>query len=299
MIAIPFVRWAGIDIAPPESQSKPRRIYDHELVYVLSGAGRVSCEDREYFASTDSCFFHLPRVVHSSSNPHSAPWVTLGIHFDWKIEPDASRFSAFRADDGRTRPDETLFREPTFIDGWDANATPVLDLGGRPAVRNFLEDAVTAYSHGDKFSRTQAGGLLAAALCQLGREAGLLAQSDQHSFVGPDARRRLNDARWLLEQVGGEMLTVAQVAARVGWSADYLGSMVKAEFGMSPRRMQSEARLQNARELLRNGEAVAEVARRCGFADTSHLARAFRKHSGLTPREYSAIAGRDKRSAKN
>jgi AraC-like DNA-binding protein len=299
MTAIPFVRWAGIDIAPPESQSTTRRIYDHEIVYVLSGAGQVCWGERKCSAGADSCFFHLPRVAHSSSNPHSTPWVTLGIHFDWQIEPDAARFSAFRANDGRTRPDETLFREPRLIDGWDSGLRPVLDLRGRPAVRNFLEDAVTAYSHGDKFSRTQAGGSLVAALCQLGREAGLLAQNDQQSFVGPDARRRLNDARWLLEQVGGEMLTVAQVAARVGWSADYLGSMVKAEFGMSPRRLQTEARLQKARELLRDGQAVSEVAWRCGFSDTSHLARAFRKHSGLTPREYSSIAGRDKRKGRH
>jgi len=155
-----------------------------------------------------------------------------------------------------------------------------------------LEEVVTAASRRDENSLTQAGGLLIAAICQIQREVHLLATSQNSPAIGPDAQRRLIDARQLLEQVSEEMMTVAQIASRIGWSSDYLSFMAREAWSVSPRAVQMDARLRRARELLRDGIAVSEVARLCGFADTSHLGRAFRKGSGLTPREYSALAAR-------
>lgn len=296
MREIPYVRWAGVDIALAGGAMASRRLYDHEIVYVLSGAGSVVWGEHEYSSShaaaADSCFFHLPRMSHTSSNAHDIPWVTLGVHFDWCRESDVECFPTFRADDMRGPTDATLFRAPQAIAGWDTAAQPILDLRGRPMVRHFLEEVVTAFARGDENARSQAGGLLFAAICQIQREVRLFQSGCDSGVIGPDAQRRLNDARWLLEQVGPKMTTVADVAARVGWSADYLSFMVKTAFGVLPRQLRMNARLTHARRLLREGESVAEVARQCGFADTSHLARAFGKDSGLTPREYSALAGR-------
>ena len=169
---------------------------------------------------------------------------------------------------------------------------PVLNFHTRPTVRHFLEEVVTAAARWDENSRFQAGGLLVAAICQIQREVQLLASFQHSPAIGPDAQRRLIDARYSLENVSQDIPTVAHIAARIGWSADYLSFMAREAWGISPRRLQMDARLRRARELLREGIAVSEVARLCGFDDTSHLGRAFRKDSGLTPREYSALSAR-------
>lgn len=289
---LPYVRWAGIDIFQPHRAMTTRRLYDHEIVYTLSGEGFIIYDGVQHFAGIDHCFFNCPRVPHSSSNQSEQPWVTIGIHFDWHYSPDVAQFPSFRADDGSSPTDESLFRAPELIEGWNPETQPVLDLRGRPAVRHYLEEVITAFSRRDHNSHAQAGGLLVAAICQIEREARLLTCTYNSAAVGPDAQRRLNDARDFLEKVGEEMLTVAQIASRIGWSSDYLSFMAREAWGVSPRAVQMEARLRRARELLRDGVAVSEVARLCGFADTSHLGRAFRKESGLTPREYSALAAR-------
>jgi len=286
---LPYVRWAGIDISPPHQMMPTRRLYDHEIIYTLSGEGFVIYDDDKHFAGTDHCFFNRPRIPHSSCNESDLPWVTIGVHFDWRHLPDIAGFPSFRADDGTALTDESLFRATETIEGWNTETQPVLDLRGRPAVQHFLEEVVTAFSRLDENSRAQAGGLLVAAICQIEREVRLLSSTKSSNAIGPDAQRRLNDARHLLEQVGEEMMSISQVATRIGWSADYLSFMAKEAWGISPSRLQMDARLTRARELLRQGIAVAEVARQCGFADTSHLGRAFRKDSGLTPREYSAL----------
>jgi AraC-like DNA-binding protein len=288
---LPYVRWAGVDIAMPHVVTGPRRLYDHELVYTLSGSGCVVVEQQKYSVGADHCFFLQPCQRHSAYNDNDESWVTIGVHFDWRCEPDVEKFVSFRADDGRTPRDVTLFRTPHPIPHWNLQDRPILDLRGRPLVRHFLEEVVTAFSRGDENSRDQAGGLLFAAICQLQREARLLQSGSEPGVIGPDAQRRLLDARWMLEQVAPKMPSVSEVAARVGWSADYLAFMVKTAFGVSPRAMRMNARLARARQLLREGTAVSDVARECGFSDTSHLARAFRKESGLTPREYSVLAG--------
>jgi len=288
-MTIPYVRWAGLTFDLPQTSLPPRRLYDHEINYVLSGAGTCCFGGREHAAPTDACFFVQPRVTHSWSNTGEVAWVTLGVHFDWQHAPDAEKFSSFRADDGRKPTDETLFRTPQEISGWDHRAHPILDLQGRFLVRHFLEEVVDAFARDDEYSREQAGALLAAAILQIQREARLLGDGGT-SRVGPDAQRRLASARRFLEAVTPHMPSVAEVAARVGWSADYLAVMARSAWGISPRRVQIAARLRHARQLLREGTPVGVVARQCGFADTSHLARAFRKDSGLSPREYSALS---------
>lgn len=289
--AIPYVRWAGVSIAAPGDAVPTRRLYDHEITCVLSGEGEVVFEELVYAAGPDCCFFTPPRVAHSQRNTGDVPWVTLGVHFDWNRD-DIVRYRDFRAVDGNSPLDETLFRETKGIPGWDYRNRPVLNMSGRPLTRHFLEETQTAYVRWDSLSRLQAGTLLLAAIFQIQRELGLMADGRSTRIVGPDAQRRLNDARWLLEQIGSEALSVAEVAARVDWSVDYLGYMARKAWGVSPRRIQTDARLRRSRELLAEGLSVAEVARLCGFADTSHLARAFRKDGGLTPREYSALAAR-------
>ena len=56
-----------------------------------------------------------------------------------------------------------------------------------------------------------------------------------------------------------------------------------ARFGTAPHRQLVQLRLSEARRLLRDGEAPAEVAAACGFADQSHLTRWFRRAYGLPP----------------
>lgn len=61
--------------------------------------------------------------------------------------------------------------------------------------------------------------------------------------------------------------------------------------GMAPHQYQKLLRLQAARRLLETGETVRSAASSTGFADASHLTRAFREWLGVSPGQWALAAG--------
>jgi AraC-like DNA-binding protein/mannose-6-phosphate isomerase-like protein (cupin superfamily) len=79
---------------------------------------------------------------------------------------------------------------------------------------------------------------------------------------------------------------VSRAAARAGMSREGFSRMFARHHGMPPHAFWLMARLNHARELLRAGEGIAEVAAKAGFTDQSHLGRWFRRAFGVTPGRY-------------
>ncbi len=93
----------------------------------------------------------------------------------------------------------------------------------------------------------------------------------------PGLGRVLLDRMPMLETVGSQ-----RMASMSGVSARHLRRLFRAEFGAGPKQVQRITRLRRAIELLRrDGDAVAGVAARCGYADQAHLAADFRDMIGL------------------
>ena len=81
---------------------------------------------------------------------------------------------------------------------------------------------------------------------------------------------------------------IGQVARRAGMSREGFSRRFAKRFGMPPHAYWLAGRLNQARRLLREGEALAAVAAETGFADQSHFGRWFRRAFGVTPGRYRA-----------
>lgn len=66
----------------------------------------------------------------------------------------------------------------------------------------------------------------------------------------------------------------------------YLARSFQQEFGLPPHAYQIQARLRVAKQLLRKGVRISEVAQECGFHDQSHLHRHFKRALGVTPKQF-------------
>lgn len=62
----------------------------------------------------------------------------------------------------------------------------------------------------------------------------------------------------------------------------------KHRFGMTPFQYLLTVRVMKARDMLRKGYGLAEVATATGFSDQSHLSRSFKSVLGVTPGRYSS-----------
>ncbi|RCV89551.1 AraC family transcriptional regulator [Billgrantia montanilacus] len=77
---------------------------------------------------------------------------------------------------------------------------------------------------------------------------------------------------------------VADMAGRCHLAEAVFARQFRALTGLSPHEWLVQQRLARARELLRVGNAsLTEVAQACGFADSAHFSRSFRRRHGVSP----------------
>ena len=83
-------------------------------------------------------------------------------------------------------------------------------------------------------------------------------------------------------------ISLAELAAFAGVSRFQLLRGFAREFGLTPHAYVMQERVRLARRRLRAGQSIAEAALDAGFADQSHMTRAFVRQLGVTPGRYRA-----------
>jgi len=86
----------------------------------------------------------------------------------------------------------------------------------------------------------------------------------------------------------GGRVTVADLAAEVGWSGRHLTDRFRAEVGLRPKEAARVARFDRARRRLRPGTRLADLAAQSGYFDQAHLAREFQALAGCAPSQWLA-----------
>jgi AraC family transcriptional regulator len=98
-------------------------------------------------------------------------------------------------------------------------------------------------------------------------------------------------ARWqtkltveYIEEKLGSKLTIQQLAELLAFSKGHFSRAFKRTFGIPPMAYVFERRVQHAKSMIRGTrDQLTEIALCCGFADQSHLNRAFRRMVGMSP----------------
>ncbi|WP_248738969.1 helix-turn-helix transcriptional regulator [Pseudomonas sp. MWU12-2029] len=97
---------------------------------------------------------------------------------------------------------------------------------------------------------------------------------------------KLECAADFIRQHCTDLLSLDDICAAAELSASYLIRAFKQHFGMTPHAFLVNQRIQFARECLRRGQLIADVALEAGFADQAHFQRAFKQHLAATPGQY-------------
>ena len=107
------------------------------------------------------------------------------------------------------------------------------------------------------------------------------------------AGQPLREPNFKLERAAGyirehctDLLSLDDICAAAQLSASYLIRAFKQHYGMTPHAFLVNQRIQFARERLRSGQLIADVALEAGFADQAHFQRAFKQHLAATPGQY-------------
>jgi len=112
-----------------------------------------------------------------------------------------------------------------------------------------------------------------------------VARRQTRSRVRSGPPETLLKLRTYLEVHSAEPLRLGELAERVSLSPQYLCSLFKRHFGVSPIDYVIRQRLQRAQYLLRNQNlAVGEVGRLVGYEDIFQFSKLFKKRFGESPR---------------
>lgn len=150
------------------------------------------------------------------------------------------------------------------------------DLGPLETLARLLVDELDGPTRPAIYAESLVGSIL----------AGLLDLSGGHDgqVSGRLTPVQMDRLQALAQERGSAKLSVAEMAASVGLSESWFGTVFKQTTGKSPLQWQIERRIEVARTLLVDSDmTVAAIAARLGFSDQAHLTKAFRQASGDTP----------------
>ena len=92
------------------------------------------------------------------------------------------------------------------------------------------------------------------------------------------------------EHYGESTLSLAEVASHIGMSPTWFSTLFKEKSGCNFKEYVDLIRLEKAKELLENSEMkIEKVAERVGYNSSYSFARFFKKHMGVSPKEYRDI----------
>lgn len=98
---------------------------------------------------------------------------------------------------------------------------------------------------------------------------------------------RVVEAAETIRERCAQPLSIAELARAAGLSTRQFSRRFGEVFGVSPREFLIKSRIQLACRKLQQPDAdLADVAHEVGFYDQSNLGRHFKKHTGITPRQY-------------
>ncbi|MBC7320868.1 PocR ligand-binding domain-containing protein [bacterium] len=91
----------------------------------------------------------------------------------------------------------------------------------------------------------------------------------------------------IIKQRSTKGLSLEEIASAIGYSPTYFSKIFKKEVGMSFAEAVRLARIELAQYLIKTtSKSICEIAYEVGYADFPSFVRAFKKVTGMTPREY-------------
>lgn len=97
----------------------------------------------------------------------------------------------------------------------------------------------------------------------------------------------ISDVKKYIEQNYAHTVYMEDIAKQAGYTVPYLIHKFKRYYGVTPKAYLAQLRLMKAKELLLTTDMLSyEIADAVGFSDELYFIRFFKKHTGLTPKQF-------------
>lgn len=233
-----------------------RRLDSHAAVLVQEGAGTLlSARGGRLAIAAPALFWLFPGEVHAYGPDPGTAWQERWVLFGGSL-------CSYFVDSGLIDP-----------------ARPLVALSELPPIASLFGAIHSSIVDETPLGRA-AGGV---ALHRLAVEAARQQRPAQIPAGGPDA----DALAAVLRARAFEAIDFAAFADEFGISPATLRRRFVSRFGVGPKAMQLDLRLDRAKALLAaSDETIEQLAERVGFTDSYYFSRVFRSREGLSPSEF-------------
>ncbi len=257
-----------------------RVIYEHELVLFDQSDYVVEIESERIPCPSGSFIIVPPGRRHVSREVSGRGGHRSWIHFDWIHLGDASDTPVMTY--APARPRETLFRKaPDFVPDQILRGR----VQGMRGIRELFTRIDQRFNHGDGRDRMVARGLFLELLLEL-----LCSETEPRRVEDANARLASKIRFQLARLADTPPREASSIQARLeesGLSYAHQFRVFRRSYGISPLRYVAELRMVRIKNLLRDTDLpVSVVADKTGFDNLGYFSRMFKKHAGMSPREY-------------
>lgn len=116
--------------------------------------------------------------------------------------------------------------------------------------------------------------------------------TDKYTITGSDEHRIEKICRYLDDNYAKNMC-LDDLCKLFGYSKFYLLREFTKYRGVSPYSYLENVRINEAKKLLEAGSPIITISLETGFSHQSHFSNAFKKYTGVTPKQYAAIYRND------
>ena len=155
------------------------------------------------------------------------------------------------------------------------------------------------YSMSELSSNYERVGTDIRALGALFQFLGLVIESQKSSSLVPTIKARssipalLHEALEYMSNYPKEIGSVSDIAEHFYISVPYFSTLFKKHIGVNASNYLQIQKIALAKKLLEDGETVAFTCYECGFSDSSHFIKIFKRFVGMTPKQYKTIHTKD------
>lgn len=282
----PCVREAGLQGAD-SWRLRPRRIYDHQLMYCFGHPARLSIEGRAYRLTRGDLALICPNTPHTFFVDDNKPGDILWVHFDFEAfeEPDWV-FDCYNSLESYAQLFSSALRYPEHIRpravlGEGLRLPEMLHLSRADEAERLLRQILKLYGRGDPLFPILSKALMLElfALVLSENEGAWNTRRNSVSELSETLRHYMNNNYF-------KPLSLETIAATVHLSPDYCSRIFRRETGKTVVEYLSSVRVNVAKQLLLDGDlSIADIAEMVGFKRAGYFARVSQRLTGMTPSE--------------
>lgn len=274
----PSIHWAHNQELEP-LRGMTRRLYDFELIYVISGEMSVVFLDEPApvalaYRAGDLLLLR-PNEWHRIDIPRDTGARLLGIHFDFhdEFEPTADTYMVVNEE--LVRPE--LFCSPpagqTFARRYESVPADFV---------RYMEVACKAFTSAKAGQELACRGAMLLVIASLMRMA-----PEPKREMSVAYRHSLHELMADVERSLEQPWPNARMAARLSVSEDHFIRLFKEHYASTPRQYVQRLRHQEAKRCLRETDMKAEqIGKRIGCDSLHRFSHLFKQQEGISPREY-------------